>query len=60
MKYSKLILVIITLLIGMVIPVGIRQSFSDLLFGAMFMWIIVNQEVFFGKNTKKATTHRHE
>ncbi len=52
MKYTKLILVIITLLVGMVIPVGIRQSFSDLLFGATFMWIVVNHEYFFGSGEK--------
>jgi len=60
MKHTKLMLAIAMLLVGMVIPINLRDGLSDLLFGATFMWIIVNQEAFFGKSTKKATTHRHE
>ncbi|KRM79495.1 hypothetical protein FC84_GL001676 [Lapidilactobacillus dextrinicus DSM 20335] len=53
-------LAIAMLLVGMIVPINLRDGLSDLLFGATFMWIIVNQEAFFGKSTKKATTHRHE
>lgn len=52
MKHAKLMLSILMILVGMVIPVGIRQSFSDLLFGATFMWIVVNHEYFFGSGEK--------
>lgn len=53
-------LAIAMLLVGMIIPINLRDGFSDLLFGATLMWIVINQEAFFGKGTKKATTHRHE
>lgn len=60
MKHTKLMLSIVMILIGMIVPTGMKLPLSDWLFGAIFMWIIVNQEFFFGDDTKKATTHRHE
>jgi hypothetical protein len=60
MKYNKVMLVIVTLLIGMIIPNSIKAGFSTLLYVAMFVVIVINPKFFFGDDTKKATAHRHE
>lgn len=60
MKHTKLILSIVMVLIGMIVPTGMKLPLSDWLFGAIFMWIIVNQDFFFGDDTKKATSHGNE
>ena len=60
MKYNKLMLVIVTLLIGMIIPNSIKDGFSTLLYVAMFVVIVINPNFFFGDGTKKATSHGNE